>query len=285
MSGHLTLPPNPSGVRILKDHEASRIDASGETPWRSPLKGCKTCGDRRMFVTPSNRHKQPEPGDELLTYDCDCRSQWVLHRFLLNSGIGYYYQHRAWEDLHAAPQQALEQVLEYLDHATAAIAAGRGLTLWSQSTGTGKTLTAVLALKSVLAIGQDGYFVQFNDMIDHSTDGWRNPDERKWFNRKIRKAGVLVIDDVGRENPGRSNVVESMFDSVIRDRVNSGRPTIITTNLNPDQMHQGYGGNILSLLSEVNQQIDFSGVDYRPNRNQRAMAEVRMGLSYPICIA
>ena len=282
---NLRLPPNPPGVRVLKDSEASRLDTSRASSWKKPTKGCKTCGDQRTFRTPRDRQEIPTATSEILTYDCDCKAQWILHRWMLNAGIGYYYQTRSWEDLHAAPPRALGAVLDYLDNSTASIASGQGLTLWSPSTGSGKTLAAVLALKSALTHGHEGYFVQFNEMIDYSTEGWRNVDERKWFNRKIRNTDVLVIDDIGRENPGRANVVEAMLDAVIRARVNDARPTIITTNYTPDQMRLGYGNNILSLLSEVNHEIDFSGPDYRSTRHAWVQADKTLGLSYPICVA
>lgn len=282
---NLQLPPNPPGVRILKDAEAARLDASGVTSWRKPAKGCKTCGDRRVFRSPHIRQELPTASSAVDTYDCDCKAQWVMHRWLLHAGVGYYYQTRSWTDLFAAPAAALDEVMTYAADPGSSVAMGRGLTLWSPSTGTGKTLAAVLALKGLLAAGHDGYFVQFNDLIDYSVDGWRNVEERKWFNRRIRNTDMLVIDDIGRENPGRASVVEAMLDSIIRARVNDGRPTIITTNRTPNQMRQGYGNNILSLLSEVNDEVDFSGPDYRPSRAARAKVDKAMRFSYPICVA
>ncbi len=146
-------------------------------------------------------------------------------------------------------------------------------------------MLATLLLKSLLASGADCYFTQFNEMLTFFSDGWRDAEEKAWFTKKVRNAGVLVVDDMGREYKGRSEIAEAMFDTVIRARVAASRPTIITTNYTPEQMLQGYGGNILSLLSEVNVEVHLPGADYRKQARERLLKDKADGITtYPIVV-
>lgn len=149
---------------------------------------------------------------------------------------------------------------------------------------TGKTLLCTLLLKHLLAEGFDGYFTQFNDLLDAYTAGWRNTEDRDWFVRRVRNAGVLVVDDVGKESKGRSEMVGSVFDQVIRARVASARPTIITTNYSPAEMHSGYTGSVMSLLAESSVMHEVPGMDFRTRANQRTITDMQAGVIRPLVL-
>lgn len=273
----MTQHPRP-GFRSLTDPEWERLRKQYPTLWSDPNKTCLTCNKRGVF-------KERSEGGQVTESECNCIEQWRMHCSMLNSGIGLRYQRVSWTDAVGVAPGVMDEVFQYFDQAEANISTGTGLTLWSENKGTGKTLMAALLLKGLLSRGYDGYFTQFNEMLDAHTDGWRDKDERAWFTKTIRNAGVLVVDDMGREYKGRSEVVEAMFDSVIRARVAASRPTIITTNYTPDQMLQGYGGNILSLLSEVNIEVHVPGRDFRPQARQRLMQDRADGIvTYPITV-
>lgn len=271
------LPPLPPGVRSLTDPESSRLRQQNTDLWINPQKSCLTCSKQGSFKARS--------GSQIVDVECRCVDQWKLHRWLLNAGVGLRYQRISWVDAVGVPANVQMAVLEYVDQAEANIATGTGLTLWSPDKGTGKSMLATLLIKALLAKGNDCFFIQFNEMLNFFSDGWRDKDEREWFTRKVRNAGVLGVDDMGREYKGRAEVAEAMFDTVIRARVASARPTIITTNYTPEQMLAGYGGNILSLLSEVNTEIHVPGQDFRPRARERLMRDRADGiLTYPITV-
>lgn len=272
----LTLPKNPSACRLLRDEEARRLKALDPALWDDP-DDCRICGRRKQFDAPSP--------DGPVTYQCNCREQWKLYRWMLNAGIGLRYQRMSWDDVKTVDPQVQLQVMEYVAAAPNMVSQGIGLTLWSPHRGTGKTLLGTLLLKSLMRDGYDCYMTQMIDMIDFSTSGWRDIEERNWFAAKIRNAGVLMIDDIGRESKGRENITESMLDSVIRARVAAQRPTMITTNLTPDELRSGYGSNVMSLLSEANLPINVSGTDYREKQNAITFDEAKRGLSRPITVA
>ena len=50
-------------------------------------------------------------------------------------------------------------------------------------------------------------------------------------------------------------------------------------------MLQGYGGNILSLLSEVNVEVHVPGQDFRPRARERLVRDREDGITtYPIVV-
>lgn len=272
----------PPGVRSLTNPETVRLRQQYPNLWADPAKSCITC----TFETTGTKtfYARPTPRAAPDLYDCNCLDQWKLHRWMLSAGIGTRYQRLSWEDAAGTHSAAQEAVLEYTSNISALMSKGNGLTLWSPNRGTGKTLLAALAFKHVLAQGADGYFTQFNEMLDSFTAGWRNEEERSWFIRRVRNAGFLVNDDMGREHQGRSAVAEAMFDTVIRARVASAAPSFVTTNYTPAEMHQGYGSNVLSLLSEVNVEIEVPGVDFRPTMAAQDAQDARDGVVRPLVV-
>lgn len=275
----LQLPPLPKGWRTLTDPEVARLRKQNPDLWADPKKTCLTCSKVGVF-------KERDFTTGLVEdVTCHCLDQWKLHRWLLNSGVDTRYQRLTWTDASGVSQAVQDEVLGYVEQAEANVSTGTGMTLWSEAKGTGKTMLATLLLKTLLADGIDGYFTQFNEMLNFFSDGWRDAEERAWFTKKVRNAGVLVVDDMGREYKGRAEVAEAMFDTVIRARVAASRPTIITTNYTPAQFLSGYGGNILSLLSEVNIEVHVPGKDFRPQARERLMRDRADGITtYPIVV-
>ncbi len=267
----------PPGLRTLTDPEAARLRKQYPDLWADPKKTCLTCSKTGSF--------KYRDGAQIVDVVCDCLTQWKMHRWMLNAGIGLRYQRLSWLDASGVRADVQRQVFEYFEQAEANLATGTGITFWSKDKGTGKTLLSTLLVKSLMTRGADVYFTQFNEMLDFFSDGWRDAEEKAWFVKKVRNAGVLVADDMGREYKGRSEVAEAMFDTVIRARVAASRPTFITTNYTPEEMLQGYGGNVLSLLSEVNIEVHVPGADYRPKVRERSIRDRADDITtYPIVV-
>lgn len=268
------LPDLPPTVRILSDAESDRLKRLNPGLWADPESKCITCFRKGSFKSRS--------GEQV---ECNCVDQWVLHRFLLNAGIGLHYQRLDWDDLDSQVSEGIQvAVMEYAQSAQQFINAGLGMII-SGTPGTGKTLLAVLLLKNLLRQGYDCYFTQFNQMLDDYSSGWRDKDDKEWFVRRITNARVLVVDDIGRESKGRDNVATPMFDQVIRSRVANARPTIITTNYSKEEMQSGYGPNVMSLLAERSIEHSLQGPDYRPKANVRTTTEVMSGVVRPVVLA
>lgn len=273
----LELPSLPSGVRILSDEEAARLKRLRPDLPMS-LGDCITCKGAKTF-----RWFDPilVDGVRLVAdWKCNCEDQWILHRWFLHCGIDKTYQRLSWEDVSAEPG-AVAKVKDYLAHSDAYVEAGCGLILYG-SMGSGKTLLTMLALKE-LSCHWDCYFTTFAELIDTFTAGWHDPEDKRWFYRRIKNAGVLAIDDVGREQKG-ANFPRSTLDEVLRHRVAASRPTIITTNLNLEDLQRGYGTNIMSLLHERSTTYRFTGEDFRERSRLRLDEEILRKVTRPVVV-
>lgn len=284
MSGLVTLDPLPAGISLLGTYDLDRLRVL--YPNVIPPKGmpmrprdCPTCRGRKKFPWWKDDERL-----ETAVYQCNCIDQWKLHVYFLNANIGRGFQTLAWPDVEVE-LGAVHAVKEYQEKSESYVQAGFGLILYGEM-GTGKTMLATLLLKKLLALGHGGYFITFEEMIKRLTDGWHNHDDKEWFRRRIENAGVLVIDDIGREwqRTKQSGLSESMFDNVLRHRVASALPTIITTNLDMTKMREGYGGNIWSLLHERSVTHEFTGASYRDQHRQRLDSETARGLIRPIVV-
>lgn len=270
------LPPNPGSCRLLTDEEFDYLRHLDKNLWQSPSKTCIICRKQGPIKV--------RLGGEIVEVECPCKEQWKLHLWLSYAGVGLHYQKLTWDDASGVKNDVKSEILRWLLGVDVNLSIGQGLTLWSPDRGTGKTLLANLVTKHLMSQGHRCCFIIFSDMLDKAQDGWRDKEARNWFESNIRNAPVLVMDDIGRENQARVQLVESMLDPIIRWRVANERPTIITTNIDPGGMKNRYGGNIFSLLTEVNHSIEVSGADFRVRARERAAEEIREGVTRPIVV-
>lgn len=252
----------------LSDEEARRLYESSPKLRASHRDYCPTCGTTGRY-----RWKG-------ILRECDCRKQLNLHKHYLAAGVGVSYQRLSWDDYEGDPyvKQMCDQYVEGADQAVS-----RGLGMMLHGTfGSGKTLAMNLLIKSLIHKGYDCYATTFASMIELFTAGWRSPEEQRWFQRKIVQSDVLLLDDLGRELKRNTKLSESTFDDVLRTRVQTGKVTFITTNLTPDEVDEGYGSAVLSLLQESSVVHEVEGADFRPQANQRMKNEISAGEVRPI---
>jgi DNA replication protein DnaC len=272
----LTLPALPTSVQVLPEFDTERLRALYPDLPRSPA-DCPTCRGTKAFRW---RGADGAPAD----YECPCHDQFLLHRWLLRAGVEKHYQRLSWDDALGVPDSALEVVQDYVTNVEHYQRVGLGLVLWGNF-GTGKTFLASMLLKGAIAAGVDGMFATMHVLLDRFTEGWERREAAAWFDQRIRHAGLLVIDDIGREHSGRNAVAESTLDHVLRSRVASDRPTIITTNKTPADLATLYAGNAVSLLAESCIVHEFRGADYRPAHQARKIDEAKAGLVRPLVLS
>jgi len=206
--------------------------------------------------------------------------QRQLHKHYLNAGIGTTYQRLDFPD-YDGDKEVLSALLRYIEGYERYAARGIGLLL-TGSYGTGKTLLANLILKEFVKQGYRVFATTFAQTIDMLTAGWKSNDDRRYFQRRFVDSEILLLDDVGRELRSKSNLTESTFDTILRTRVQEGRPTFITTNMSPEELGDGYGSAVLSLLKEHSIVCEMTGEDFRPLSNTRTLKEIREGETRPI---
>lgn len=255
---------------FIKSADAERLYLDFPKLQKGPESSCPTCGGHKNYFWKGEVH------------DCNCAMQLQLHKHYLVSGIGVTYQRLDWED-YEGNQGIVEQINKYLDGHENFVGRGIGL-LMSGSYGSGKTMLATLLLKELIKKGYRCMSTTFANTVESFTAGWKSVDEQRHFRDKFVNSDVLLLDDLGREFKSKSALNETTFDNLIRTRVQGGRPTLITTNLSMDQLQDGYGGAVMSLLREVCLEYNFPDEveDFRPQSQKRALEELRRGEVRPI---
>lgn len=269
------LPPVSPGIRFLTTAQSERVNAMFKRSRRHP---CLTCSGRGVF----RWYTEGRNPDSVSEFECPCDDQFRLHRRYLHSGITDAYQRLGWDDFFDLNADALDWVLEYTDNVEGYLRSGMGAIIWGDK-GTGKTLLSTMLAKTLVSQGVDCYSSTFHGMLEALSAGWRDKDDRDWFNRRVRNADVLLVDDVGREkNKGTGSLGENALEEVLRHRTASAAPTIITTNDSPDRMRTEYGSHTMSLLSEAALEFRFRGRDSRARVQERSRFEIRSKIIRPV---
>lgn len=255
-------------TRFLSDPELERLLRDNPHLDANPDKFCPTCHKTGTYIWKGELH------------NCDCSTQLMLHLHYLAAGIGTTYQRLDWPDFQGE-DTIVEQVAKYGQKHREFVSQGVGL-FFPGEIGTGKTMVATLTLKEFVKLGYTCYATTFANTIEMFTAGWKSREEQRWFQDKFVGSEVVLLDDVGRELRNKSRLSETTFDNILRTRVQYGRPTYITTNLTPEELEEGYGAGVLSLLKENSIYWHFKGGDFRPKANTRKLAEIANGESRPI---
>lgn len=246
---------------LLSDDDADRLYVRRPELAAGPWDYCPTCGTTKTYRWRGIDH------------ECNCMMQVQLCKHYSSAGIGDTYQRLDWSDLEIDDQKMLHDIQGYLDNYQRYLARGIGLLLLGP-VGTGKTMVANLVLKELIKRGCTGFATTFANTIEAFTSTWRTPENKQWFARKFMHSDVLLLDDLGRELRGGSNLPASTFDMILRTRVQESRPTILTSNSTVNDLSIGYGAQVLSLLQEQSIVYPFTGNDFREKANARSRTEI-----------
>lgn len=255
---------------FLKESEAERLYRDFPRLELGPDKACPTCNGTKQYYWKGQQNK------------CNCRRQLQLHKHYLVAGIGVTYQRLDWEDYEGDP--VVETAIKkYLEGHSNFVSRGVGL-LMGGPFGVGKTMLTTLLLKELVKLGYRCYATTFANTVEQFTAGWKSAEEQRHFRDKFVNSDVLLLDDLGREFKSKSGLSETTFDNILRTRVQSGRPTLVTTNLSLSDLEEGYGGSVISLLREVSIEFEFpeGSEDFRSKSQKRTVEEVKRGEVRPI---
>lgn len=156
--------------------------------------------------------------------------------------------------LHAAHPKAAELAGK--------VANGTGLFIHG-GPGTGKTFLAASVCRCLAAAGYRVEFVRVADLMDATRDR-RTEDMARLSS--LKECRVLVLDDIGMENPTPN--ASMRLHQVIDHRVSTMRPTVYTSNYKRGEIAQRYAGSkagaaIASRLNERTEAIPVYGEDRR----------------------
>jgi DNA replication protein DnaC len=129
-----------------------------------------------------------------------------------------------------------EQYKRCVDDARAFADAPDGWLLLSGASGCGKTHIAAAVVNRLLERGEPVLFVVVPDLLDHLRAAYQPGAEIGYDElfERVRNAPVLVLDDLGTQAP-TPWAQEKLF-QLINHRFNMRLPTVVTTNLLPEQI-------------------------------------------------
>ena len=125
---------------------------------------------------------------------------------------------------------------------------GKGLYIWSETKGSGKTRMAISLLNEILVEHRIfGYFATSTQIINEIKNTWdddtTSESELLW---KLTRYHVLIIDDFGTELP--KQWINERFYHIINERYNNQKLTIYTSNHNLESLR--YDDRIIDRIFE-----------------------------------
>lgn len=240
--------------RYLSDEQTARLMANPEY-MRATNGGlrCPVCLNERSYKYLGE------------TYSCDDDAYGHIIMRLVQlyylHNIPLQYQQLVWEEWPTDTEwqkNAQDQILEYINLFPRYSLNGVGLTFYSKGTATGKTWGATSVLKELVKRGYDGWFAPWYRVKSYYEDV-----NNRYLVSRVQDAQLLVLDDVTPPwTEKQKNFFADKLEELLRPRTDANLPTIITTNLLPNEMEQYYP-RIFSLMSAKNHEIELDGADAR----------------------
>ncbi len=236
-------------IRELSDRLVSALKKIGMTPNDlTPRYSCEICHDTGIVGTEY----------------CTCLKKRLLESEKQNIGIPVQVLPSFCEDT-MKKEPKLQQTYEKMKRFCHQFpnVTKRNL-LFTGATGGGKTYLAEMTAKEIASKGFSviviSSFALNHLLLKHHTDF----NESRPSLDPVIECDLLVIDDLGTEQIYR-NVTKEYLLSVLSERIAAQRHTIITTNLNPQEILTRYGDRFYSRLMDkrIGVALQFPSLDLR----------------------
>lgn len=178
-----------------------------------------------------------------------------------------YYPEQIDRTYGASPRAIMERNFRYCKQYAENFCEGAGNLLFVGGTGLGKTfLSACIAN----AVTEKGYSVAYESAPQLFTKLERNRfnpnDQTREEAERFSNCDLLIIDDLGTEMP--SSFITAALYSLVNERLLAGKPILISTNLNADEVAKRYSPQIASRLVGEFKGLTFVGQDIRLLKNR-----------------
>ena len=139
--------------------------------------------------------------------------------------------------------------------------------LFSGDTGLGKTFLSACIARTVADSGYSVMYESANHLFSNLERAKFAGDENaRRIGDKYLACDLLIVDDLGTEMPGQFTT--AALYGLINDRLLSGKPTIISTNLTLEEFEKRYNRQIASRLRGSYIRVPFVGEDIRVIKNR-----------------
>lgn len=163
-------------------------------------------------------------------------------------------------------RSVMEKTFEVCKKYACEFKAGAGNLLFSGDTGLGKTFLSACIARTVADRGFSVVYESAGHLFTKMERAKFGGDENaRAETQKYGECDLLIVDDLGTEMPGQFTT--AALYSLINDRLLTGKATIISTNLNTDDLSRRYSPQIASRLRGSFTRVAFLGDDIRVKKN------------------
>ena len=165
------------------------------------------------------------------------------------------------------PRVIMSRTFDVCRRYAAEFSPNSGNLLFNGSTGLGKTFLSACIAREVAGKGYSvAYETATRLFAKLEKDHFRPDVDSAREAAELYDCTLLIIDDLGTELTG-SFTVSALY-ALVNERLLAGKPTIISTNLNIDEIRQRYSPQIASRLEGSYQLLPFVGQDIRVLKNK-----------------
>ena len=141
-----------------------------------------------------------------------------------------------------------------------------GNLLFSGDTGLGKTFLSACIARTVADRGYSVVYESAGHLFSKLERAKFSGDEdAREEVKKYNECDLLIVDDLGTEMPGQFTT--AALYALVNDRLLAGKPMIISTNLNTEDLSRRYSSQIASRLRGSFTRVAFLGDDIRVKKN------------------
>ncbi len=186
----------------------------------------------------------------------------TFHQFDLN-----YYPERIDPKYGASPRTIMERNFQNCRRYALTFAPSAGNLLFVGNTGLGKTFLSACIARAVADRGYSVVYESAAPLFAKLEQAKFQPsEENRREAAKFNDCDLLILDDLGTEMPGQ--FVTAALYSLLNDRILAGKPMVISTNLNVEELSRRYSPQIASRLHGGFQRLTFVGEDIRVLKNR-----------------
>lgn len=142
--------------------------------------------------------------------------------------------------------------------------------------GVGKTYIATAIASKAIANSKVVRYYTMATIISNEMRGWKD-DEAAAIARGMRKSELLIIDDLDKVYKTANRIETALFDNILRERLQSKRSCIFTSNRTIFDAKSDFSNHIASMLQEQCAEVVFVGEDYRSVRSVTLKKEILDG--------
>lgn len=237
---------------------------------------CRKCGGSGKTV----RSATADPlDDERRIVRCDCLNEVTLRCRLSEGNVP--------EEFHAVEEFRFEfnttiadEVRGYCADLPAARREGLGWVFCGEN-GSGKTSLGCFILARAARAGFSVGYLTTQEYLSTIIPSGHDPALADWF-RQVQTADFFVLDELGKETrrevaEGESSFWLASLDSLIRQRTQNLRPTVLISNFNAAEFQKVYGASFASILAHRVEYRKFAPGDYRAVVRRRRRERERGG--------